>query len=150
MVTGVAVAFLYALGFGKQVQEDPSTDRLIAQLDGLHESASREEFLNRPAMLELLALADRAMPALSRALASSSWSIRASALYVIASHGDENAAQMAFRNFLRDPHPAVRAVAAMATGPHLAAELLPDGKEEISFANRWDLRAGGHSLDWQS
>lgn len=64
---------------------DQHMETLIRQLDGLGESAPGETFLQRPALMELIAQFDRSAPALLRALQDSntSLSVKAGAAYVL-------------------------------------------------------------------
>ena len=105
-----AIVFLSLLG----ATASQDVAGLIAQLDGLPESVGPEEFFRRPALMELAARVDAVAPALREAATgSSSPSIRASALYLLAANGLLEGADEA-RRFLDDPHPLVRAVAAQS------------------------------------
>src|SRR5688572_947524 len=120
------------------------TAGLIAQLDGLPESFGPEEFFRRPALMELAARVDAAGPALREAAVSStSPSIRASALYLLAANGLLDGADDA-RRFLQDPHPLVRAVAAQADSSEAARAELTKGPA-AAIAARLPLRG---ALDW--
>lgn len=123
------------------------TAGLVAQLDGLPETFGADEFLRRPAMMELAARVDAAGPALREAAVSSpSPSVRASALYLLAANGLLDGADDA-RRFLDDPHPLVRAVAAQAQSSEAARAQLTTGPA-AAIAARLSLRIQDGALDW--
>src|SRR6185503_3865841 len=65
-------------------QSDARVRRLVGELDGLREDFTAEAFLKRPAIQELIALQEESAAALEEALrTSTSWSVRASAAYVL-------------------------------------------------------------------
>ena len=136
-----AAALLAALGTATA----QDAEALIGQLAGLSESAGAEEFLARPALMELAARVDGAVPALEKALRESAVpSVRASALYVLAANGWP---QNEIRPFLEDPHPLVQAVAAQAHSSSRAMELMTRGPA-AEVAARLTLRLRGNALDW--
>src|SRR6185436_17995728 len=123
------------------------TAGLIAQLDGLPESCGLEEFLRRPAMMELAARVDAVGTALREAATSSpSPSVRASALYLLAANGLLEGADDA-RRFLEDPHPLVRAIAAQTHSSEAARAQLTTGPA-AAIAARLPLRVQDNALDW--
>lgn len=131
---------------------DAAVDTLIAQLDGLPEEADADAFLRRPAMMELLALADKAAPALGRAAAASPrWSVRASAAYLLAANGypsgNHGLVPGGYAKLLDDPHPVVRAVAAQGWVSDQAKELLTAGPV-AEVARRMKLPGAFDPPDW--
>lgn len=122
-------AITFVVGLLAAQADEARLQALIAQLDGLGEGCTTSEFLERPALMELLACADAAVPALARALESSPrWSIRASAAYALGVgrlHDDPvSPLKFPWDRLLEDPHPVVRAVAAQVSRSAKAREVL--------------------------
>jgi hypothetical protein len=97
----------------------------------------------------LLALVDRAIPVLERAAHSSSWSIRASAIHILGANHFETSGVLkeGLGQYLEDPHPVVRAVAAMSMGASTPAMEILSRPEEASFSQQCYLPIFAHQ-DW--
>lgn len=76
---------LLVWAFPQEAPGDQLVNTFIRQLDGLGDSAPAEAFLQRPALMELIALLDHSAPALIRAFKdpATSTSIKAGAAYVL-------------------------------------------------------------------
>jgi len=133
-------------------QDDSRAEALIPYLDGLSDECSLEEFRNRPALFELIALVDRAAPALARAIeTSSSASVRASAAYVLAVNhlhdGPASPLKAGWEKLLDDPHPLVRTVAALGASSDQAREMLSAG-DIRERARQLPLHIKDGALSW--
>jgi hypothetical protein len=138
-----------ALAAGRPMQ-DERVRTLIAGLDGLPDHAPLEAFLHRPALMELLALADQAAPGLVEALeCSPSGSVRASALYILGCNGFEGSLTSGkpLSTYLVDPDPRVRLLAAGLGTDTRSRELLSSDELQSVFA-RFPVHLGQQVPDW--
>jgi hypothetical protein len=138
-----------------QAQETPSPEvqQLINELRALSPDATRESFLGRRAMADLITLGPKAYSALkSTFLTSDDWATRISTGYLVLAmdQGTDDATRVRITELMRDDHPYVRSVAAAicATVPiryakEEAEKLLQVGGHSVASMQGWSP-----SIDW--